>query len=375
MVIEIIISKFSLKKKNLYVILDIETTGGKFNEEGVTEIAIYRYDGHSIVDQFISLVNPEKPIQEFVVKLTGINNKMLKNAPKFYEVAKRIIEITSDCILVAHNTAFDYRILRTEFDRLGYDFNRNTLCTVELSQKLILEQPSYSLGKLTKSLGIPMTDRHRASGDALATVQLFKLLLEKDTGKSIIQSSIKYFDQRNQKQKLKSLIDEIPTVQGVFYVHDTNGKVIYIGRGKNIKAEVNKLFLKITKRAVKIQERAETITFDKTGNELFTQLKYAIELEVLSPKFNFKKKHTTTTQDFNNDDFIIIEKGREVEEHAIILIEKNEVFGFGYTNLNYQENKLDILKAVLTPIENKIHTKNIIKNYINKNKVQKIIRL
>ena len=375
MVIEIIISKFSLKKKNLYVILDIETTGGKFNEEGVTEIAIYRYDGHAIVDQFISLVNPEKPIQEFVVKLTGINNKMLKNAPKFYEVAKRIIEITSDCILVAHNTAFDYRILRTEFDRLGYEFNRNTLCTVELSQQLILEQPSYSLGKLTRSLGIPMTDRHRASGDALATVQLFKLLLEKDTGKSIIQSSIKYFDQRNKKQKLKSLIDEIPTVQGVFYVHDSNGKVIYIGRGKNIKAEVNRLFLKITKRANKIQERAESVSFDKTGNELFTQLKYAIELEVLSPKFNFKKKHKTTAEDFNNEDFIIIEKGREIEEHAIILIEKNEVFGFGYTNLNYQENRLDILKAVLTPIENKIHTKNIIKNYINKNKVQKIIRL
>ena len=375
MVIEIIISKSSLNKNNLYVILDIETTGGKFNEEGVTEIAIYRYDGHTIVDQFISLVNPEKPIQEFVVKLTGINNKMLKNAPKFYEVAKRIIEITSDCILVAHNTTFDYRILRTEFDRLGYEFNRNTLCTVELSQQLILDQPSYSLGKLTKSLGIPMSDRHRASGDALATVQLFKLLLEKDTEKSIIQNSIKYFDKRNKTQKLKSLIEEIPTVQGVFYVHDANGKVIYLAKGKNIKSEVNKLFLKITKRALKIQERAETISFDETGNELFTQLKYAIELDVLSPKFNFKKKYKKTAQDFNNEDFIIIEKGREVEEHGIILVENNEVYGFGYTNLNYQENRLDILKSILTPIENKIHTKNIIKNYINKNKVQKIIRL
>ena len=109
----------------MYAILDIETTGGKFNEEGITEIAIYKFDGHTTVDQFISLVNPEKPIQEFVVKLTGISNKMLKNAPKFFEVAKRIIEITSDCILVAHNTAFDYRILSTEFDRLGYEFNRN----------------------------------------------------------------------------------------------------------------------------------------------------------------------------------------------------------------------------------------------------------
>jgi DNA polymerase-3 subunit epsilon len=94
----------------LYAILDIETTGGKFNEEGITEIAIYKYDGHDIVDQFISLINPERKIQDFVVKLTGINNKMLKNAPKFHEVAKRIIEITQDCILVAHNTIFDYRI-------------------------------------------------------------------------------------------------------------------------------------------------------------------------------------------------------------------------------------------------------------------------
>ncbi|PQJ72803.1 exonuclease domain-containing protein [Polaribacter butkevichii] len=359
----------------MYAILDIETTGGKFNEEGITEIAIYKFDGHTTVDQFISLVNPEKPIQEFVVKLTGINNKMLKNAPKFYEVAKRIIEITSDCILVAHNTTFDYRILSTEFDRLGYDFNRNTLCTVELSQKLILDQPSYSLGKLIRSLGIPMTDRHRASGDALATVQLFKLLLEKDTNKTIIQSSIKYFDRRNQKQKLRTLIEEIPTIQGVFYIHDKEGKVIYLGKGKNIKAEVNNLFLKETRRAIKIQERAQTISFDKTGNELFTRLKHSIELETLLPKFNFRKKQKTTTQNFNNDNFIILEKGREPEENAIILIENNEVYGYGYTNLNYQENQLDILKAVLTPIENKLQAKTIIKNYINKYKVQKIIRL
>ena len=87
----------------MYAILDIETTGGKFNEEGITEIAIYKFDGQNTVDRFISLVNPEKEIQEFVVKLTGINNKMLRNAPKFYEVAKRIVEITKDCILVAHH--------------------------------------------------------------------------------------------------------------------------------------------------------------------------------------------------------------------------------------------------------------------------------
>lgn len=358
----------------MYAILDIETTGGKFNEEGITEIAIYKFDGHEVVDQFISLVNPEREIQEFVVKLTGINSKMLRNAPKFYEVAKRIVEITKDCILVAHNTAFDYRILSTEFDRLGFDFERNTVCTVELSQQLIPDQPSYSLGKLTRSLGIPIADRHRASGDALATIQLFKLLLEKDTKKDIIQNSIKYFDKRLEKERLKSLIEEIPRVLGVFYVHDTNGKVIYIGKGKNIKSEINRLFLKDTRRAVKIQERATSVSFNKTGNELFTRLKYYLALETLSPKFNFKKKFKLTEENFNNDHFIIIDKGREIEEHAVILIENNIVVSYGFTNLAYQENNINILKSVLTTIDHKEISKTIVKNYLNKNKVQKIVR-
>lgn len=95
-----------INNTDIYAIVDIETTGGKFNEEGITEIAIYKFNGHEIVDQFISLINPEKKIQPFVVNLTGINSKMLKNAPKFYEVAKRIVEITTDCILVAHNAKF-----------------------------------------------------------------------------------------------------------------------------------------------------------------------------------------------------------------------------------------------------------------------------
>lgn len=145
----------------MYAILDIETTGGKFNEEGITEIAIHKFDGHKVVDTFISLVNPEKEIQPFVVNLTGINNKMLRTAPKFHEVAKRIVEITDSTVLVAHNAQFDYRILRTEFRRLGYNFERKTLCTVDLSKKLIPEAESHSLGKLVRSLGIPVSDRHR----------------------------------------------------------------------------------------------------------------------------------------------------------------------------------------------------------------------
>ena len=107
----------------MYAVLDIETTGGKYDEEGVTEIAIYRFDGEKIIDQFSSLINPEKEIQPFVKKLTGINNNMLRNSPKFYEVAKRIVEITENCIIVAHNAEFDFRMLQTEFRRLSFTFN------------------------------------------------------------------------------------------------------------------------------------------------------------------------------------------------------------------------------------------------------------
>ena len=175
----------------MYAILDIESTGGKYNEEGIMEIAIHRFDGDKVIDKFISLINPERDIQPFVVKLTGINNKMLRFAPKFHEVAKRIVEITDGAILVAHNAQFDYRIIRTEFRRLGYNYERKTLCTVDLSKKLLPDAESHSLGKLVRSLGIPVSDRHRANGDALATLKLFKLLLAKDLNKMILTEVVR----------------------------------------------------------------------------------------------------------------------------------------------------------------------------------------
>jgi DNA polymerase III subunit epsilon len=270
----------------LYAILDIETTGGQYNEEGITEIAIYKFDGHEVIDQFISLINPEKPIQPFVVKLTGINNAMLRSAPKFYEVAKRIIEITEGCILVAHNASFDYRILRTEFNRLGYDFKMPTLCTVELSKKLILEQPSYSLGKLVRSLGIPMADRHRASGDALATVQLFKLLLAKDTEKEIVKSFVKTEIKPGMLPKLLDIVEALPSKTGIYYIHNENGDLIYIGKSKNIKKRVNQHFTGTNSKSKKIQRDVYAVTYEETGSELIALLKESEEIKVNKPIYN-----------------------------------------------------------------------------------------
>lgn len=270
----------------MYAILDLETTGGKYNEEGVTEVAIYKFDGHEIVDQFISLVNPERPIQAFVVGLTGINNEMLRNAPKFYEIAKRVIEITTDCIIVAHNAQFDYRILQLEFDRLGYDFQRKSLCTVELSQELLPDQESYSLGKLARNLGIPVTDRHRANGDALATVKLFKILLSKDTQKKIIQESVKFNPKKKIDTKLRDLIEEVPSETGVYYLHNANGRVIYIGKSRNMKKQVNQHFTSDNRKSKRIQEEVEALSYDETGSELVALLKEYEEVKKVKPQHN-----------------------------------------------------------------------------------------
>jgi DNA polymerase-3 subunit epsilon len=249
----------------MYAILDIETTGGKYDEEGITEIAIYRHDGETITDQFSSLVNPQIEIQPFVQKLTGISGKMLQNAPKFYEIAKRVVQITEDCVIVAHNAAFDYRILQTEFRRLGFTFERKSLCTVSLSQLLLPDQPAYSLGKLVRNLGIPFSDQHRAQGDAKVTVKLFELLLEKDLQKNILKAHISSEHPNKVPPKFLEVIDGLPSEMGVYYIHNSKNEIIYIGKSNNVKKRILNHLTGKSKKARVIQNEIHKVTFALTG--------------------------------------------------------------------------------------------------------------
>jgi DNA polymerase III subunit epsilon len=455
------------KQKTIYCILDIETTGGQFNEEGITEIAIYKFDGHEIVDQFISLVNPEKPIQPFVVKLTGINNEMLKNAPKFHEIAKRIVEITNNCIFVAHNVSFDYRVLRTEFRRLGYDYQCKNLCTVELSQKLMPEQPSHSLGKLVRALGIPMADRHRATGDALATVQLFKMLLDKDVEKTILTELIKSEIEKGIAPKLRDIMESMPSATGVYYIYNVAGKLIYIGKSKNIRKRINQHFTGTDKKSLKIQDEAFTVSYEETGSELIALLKESEEIKINKPIYNRAQRKslfnlalyiepddngylnlkiqktdgrrneiTTFTslseaksavfritshynlcqkltglyitkkecfqyaikecngacikaesvEDYNarvqefidknsfeNQNMIIVDRGRKISEKSVILVENGVYKGYAFFALNYQINNPAVLHSIITPMQNNRDVKNILRSHIRKSKHLKII--
>lgn len=161
----------------LYSIIDIETTGQALQSGKITEIAIYVHDGMGIVDSFSTLLNPECLIPGFITDLTGIDNAMVRHAPKFFEVARRIVEMTENTTFVAHNVSFDYRFIQEEFKRLGYDYQRKTMCTVRMGRKLLPGHKSYSLGRICADLGIEIEGRHRAAGDAFATVKLFEILL------------------------------------------------------------------------------------------------------------------------------------------------------------------------------------------------------
>ena len=287
------------------------------------------------MDKFVSLVNPEREIQPFVVNLTGIDNTMLRRAPKFYEVAKRIVEITEDCIIVAHNAKFDNRILKTEFDRLGFEFKRETLCTVELAKRLIPGHDSYSLGKLAKTLGIPMNGRHRADGDADATLKLFKILLNKDLDKAIIQNSVRVEPKYQLEPNHKDIIDGLPSITGVYYIHDEHGKIIYIGKSKNIKHRINQHFTNTSPKSKKIQLMASAVTYEATGSELVALLKESSEIKRNKPIYNRALQ-------------------REIFTHALYNFKDNH----GYINLKI--DKADGRKKPITTFNNKQSAKSFL---------------
>ncbi|QIA07461.1 3'-5' exonuclease [Draconibacterium halophilum] len=164
----------------MFSIIDIETTGQSYKNGKITEIAIYQHNGQEVTDSYSTLINPEMDIPFFITELTGINNEMVRTAPKFYQVAKTIIEMTVGRTFVAHNASFDYKFIKEEYARLGYDYHRKTMCTVKLSRKLLPGHKSYSLGKLCAELGVEINGRHRAAGDALATAKLFDILVEQN---------------------------------------------------------------------------------------------------------------------------------------------------------------------------------------------------
>jgi DNA polymerase-3 subunit epsilon len=457
----------------MYAILDIETTGGSPKHCKITEIAIFIHDGIKVVDEFSTLINPEINIPYFITSLTGISNEMVENAPRFYEVAKKIVELTEGRIVVGHNVNFDYGFIQNEFKQLGYDFNRKTLCTIKLSRKIIPGYRSYSLGKICESLGININGRHRASGDAFATVQLFELLMQKNTmsGQELLLGNQPTGKLRNLNNFLKpDDINNIPESGGVYYFHDSEGNLIYIGKSKNIhKRILDHLGNSNSRRTLEMCEKIAGITFELTGSELVALLKESQEIKIHKPFYNRAQRRTSyaiglyESKDehgyitlkinkigtdnkfpitcfenkeeavesltalvkrywlcqklcglydtegpcfhyeirqcngaciqkepvkvynervekliagfgFDHENLLIIDSGRSPTERSVVCIENGIYKGFGYLDITESYLGINDMKECIKPAADNRDIRQIINNWMHKNKVEKVIR-
>ncbi|GAB3223710.1 exonuclease domain-containing protein [Hymenobacter seoulensis] len=315
----------------MYAIIDLETTGGQPAQDRITEIAIYIHDGEKVVDEFSTLLNPGRPIPFFITQLTGITDDMVRDAPKFHEVARQIVEITEGCVFVAHNVRFDYSFLKKEFGDLGYNYSRKTLCTVRLSRSLMPGQPSYSLGKLCQNIGIPLHDRHRATGDAAATAILFGRLLKISQQQEALTSpglspaeTLAAVDanapagqrpvaagKQPSPRKIKAVQDAIKTAllppnitpekvaslpqeAGVYYFHNEQGEVIYVGKSINIYKRIQQHFAVDYKsrKSIEFKNSISDITWELTGSELVALLYESHEIKRLKPLYNRQQRRS-----------------------------------------------------------------------------------
>jgi DNA polymerase-3 subunit epsilon len=271
----------------LYAIIDVETTGGVARHERITEIAIVLHDGQAVVDTFSTLINPERSIPRNITMITGITDEMVAAAPKFYEVAKRIVEMTEDAVFVAHNVSFDYSFVREEFARLGYPFSRQQLCTVRMARKVFPGLPSYSLSNLKQHFGIEAERSHRALDDTLATVRIFEMILAAQGG-SKVKSMLRYGIREAKLPAAITLerLENVPETCGVYYLHDERGEVIYVGKSLNIRKRLFEHFADLTPKGEKIRTSAADISWEVTGSELVALLLESAEIKRLLPRVN-----------------------------------------------------------------------------------------
>lgn len=269
--------------------MDIETTGGYAAGSGITEIAILIHDGERVIDRYASLINPHRPIPLSIQALTGITDELVADSPSFGDVASRVYKLLMGCVFVAHNVNFDYSFVKHHLATAGYPFDAPKLCTVRMSRKLRPGLPSYSLGKLCDALGVPINNRHRAGGDAEATAILFGRLMQWDTDGIIAEMLKKTSKHRQLPPNLpKEQFDALPQGAGVYYFHNKGGKVIYVGKARNIRKRISQHFAGHSPQPQRqhFLRHIHAVTYKRCGTELMALLLEAAEIQRLWPTYN-----------------------------------------------------------------------------------------
>jgi len=331
----------SALKVNRYAIIDIETTGGSAHHEKIIEIAMQVIEDGQTVNEFQSLINPERSIPPFITRLTGITNEMVQEAPKFYEVAREIIELTEDAVFVAHNVRFDFGFIQEEFKRLGFNYSRKQLCTVYLSKKAFPGLRSYSLGNLIRHFNIEVEARHRAMADVHATSIIFSMILQKQNGH---ENSKKLLQVAQKNVSLPPAIsyeqlEDLPEKTGVYYMTDKDDEVVYVGKSVNIRKRIKQHFHNINPKSNKLYQRVNSIRFEITGSDLVAFLLENEEIKRLQPEINRSARHNSfpyfTYLTENSNGYLVFDiasntianrKNRRIlSEHASYLAAKSQL--------------------------------------------------
>ena len=272
-----------------YAIVDIETTGGYASGNSITEIAILIHNGEQLIDRFETLIRPQHSIPLHIQALTGISDSLVASAPRFAAVAQQVFDLLQGRVFVAHNVNFDYSFIKHELQQAGYSYTAPKLCTVRISRKVRPGLPSYSLGKLCNALSIPISNRHRAGGDAEATATLFTKLLQWDQ-QDVIREMLRKSSghQRLPANVSVNQLNNLPHCTGVYYFRDKANRVIYVGKALDIHNRVASHFSGHSPHAQRqhFLRDIHSIAHQPCGTELMALLLEAAEIKHLWPVYN-----------------------------------------------------------------------------------------
>jgi len=350
-------------------VIDIEATGGNAGRTRLMEIAVVTVENGEITDEFSTLVNPGKNPDPYVQKMTGITPKMLRKAPKFEQVAARLLRMLQGGIIVAHNAPFDYGLLRKEFARLGYDLQMPYLCTLDVSRELFPEVQNHGLESLTRHLRIPVKHRHRAFGDAHATAQIFKILLQKDPDFHIIRQHIRNGDlpvSRHPK-RLTRLLDRVDNRRAVLKILDDKKRLLYAGYAYHPRLRAETLMVEHPELA----RRTRHIETEPVPGRLIGRILAQWLNRQHKPPFSRYKK-TKGQVRFPMRNALLFDRGRFPYEQSVFLIEDGRLYGYGYVDLNWQTEDLHTLRQRLTPLDDCPYGRQAVLRHWQQNRFEKI---
>ncbi|MCP3723779.1 exonuclease domain-containing protein [Paraburkholderia sp. CNPSo 3272] len=270
------------------VFVDLETTGGSVAEHRITEVGVVEV-AQGQVTRWSTLVDPGQPIPPFIQQLTGITDRMVRGAPRFAEIAAELHGRLVGKLFVAHNAAFDRGFLRAEFERAGYSFSPDVLCTVRLSRALFPGEKRHGLDALVERHALVPSDRHRALADADLLWQFWQRLptlvprealasqIERTTRRHVLAGDI-----------TDELIDTAPAGHGVYAFFGENDAPLYVGRSVRVRQRV-RAHLSGERRSSREQRMAQQVRrveWRATGGELGALLVEAQWIATLKPSFN-----------------------------------------------------------------------------------------